>query len=66
MEMSRRLACEQTVFAGTSSGANVAAALREAEMLRDDQTVLTILCDSGMKYLSTPPCMRRVEKAWEE
>jgi cysteine synthase A len=53
MEMSRRLAREEAVFVGTSSGANVVAALREAEQLGGDSTVLTILCDSGMKYLST-------------
>jgi len=53
MEMSRRLAREEAVFVGTSSGANVVAALREAERLGGDRRVLTILCDSGMKYLST-------------
>jgi cysteine synthase A len=53
MEMSRRLAREEAVFVGTSSGANVVAALREAEELGGDRAVLTILCDSGMKYLST-------------
>jgi cysteine synthase A len=53
MKMSRRLAREEAVFVGTSSGANVVAALREAEKLRADQTVLTVLCDSGIKYLST-------------
>ena len=53
MEMSRRLAREEAVFVGTSSGANVVAALREAERLGGDRAVLTILCDSGMKYLST-------------
>ena len=53
MKMSRRLAAEEAVFVGTSAGANVVAALREAESLAEDKTVLTILCDSGMKYLST-------------
>jgi len=52
-EMSRRLAREEGLFAGTSSGANVVAALREAEKLGKDRVVLTIICDSGMKYLST-------------
>jgi cysteine synthase A len=52
-EMSRRLAREEALFAGTSSGANVVAALREAEKLGRDQAVLTIICDSGLKYLST-------------
>jgi cysteine synthase A len=44
--MARRLAREEGVFAGTSSGANVVAALRVA-------TVATILVDNGLKYLST-------------
>jgi cysteine synthase A len=51
--MSRRLAREEALFAGTSSGANVVAALRQAEMLGSGRTVVTILCDSGLKYLST-------------
>jgi len=51
--MSRRLAREEALFVGTSSGANVVAALRQAEALGAGATVVTILCDSGMKYLST-------------
>lgn len=53
MAMSRRLAREEGLFAGTSSGANVVAALRVAERLGPDATVATILCDSGLRYLST-------------
>jgi cysteine synthase A len=53
MQMCRRLAREEAGFAGTSSGANVVAALREAERLGGGRAVLTILCDSGMKHLST-------------
>ncbi len=52
-EMARRLAREEALFAGTSSGANVVAALRLAERLGSDATVVTLLCDSGLKYLST-------------
>ena len=52
-EMARRLAREEAVFAGTSSGANVVAALRVAERLGPDRTVATLACDSGLKYLST-------------
>lgn len=52
-EMSRRLAREEALFAGTSSGANVVAALRVAERLGPGGTVVTLLCDSGLKYLST-------------
>jgi cysteine synthase len=51
--MARRLAREEALFAGTSSGANVVAALRIAERLGPDATVVTILVDSGLKYLST-------------
>jgi cysteine synthase A len=52
-EMTRRLAREEALFAGTSSGANVVAALRVAERLGPGNTVVTLLCDSGLKYLST-------------
>lgn len=51
--MARRLAREEAIFAGTSSGANVVAALRVAERLGRDATVVTIIVDSGLRYLST-------------
>ena len=51
--MSRRLAREEGLFAGASGGANVVAALRIAERLGPGATVVTILCDSGLRYLST-------------
>jgi len=51
--MTRRLAREEALFGGTSSGANVVAALRVAERLGSGATVVTLLCDSGLKYLST-------------
>jgi len=41
------------LFAGTSTGGNVVAALRIAETLAPRATVVTILCDTGMKYLKT-------------
>ncbi len=53
MNMARRLAREEGLFAGASSGANVVAALRVAKRLGPDATVVTILCDSGLRYLST-------------
>ena len=53
MQMARRLAKDEGLFAGTSSGANVVAALGLAERLGPDATVVTILCDSGLRYLST-------------
>jgi cysteine synthase A len=51
--MARRLAREEALFAGTSSGANVIAALQVAERLGPQARVATLMCDSGLKYLST-------------
>jgi cysteine synthase A len=51
--MSRRLACEEGIFAGTSSGANVVAALRVAKQLGPKATIVTLIVDSGVRYLST-------------
>ncbi len=51
--MTRRLAREEALFAGTSSGANVAAALHIAAQLGPDATVVTLMADSGLKYLNT-------------
>jgi cysteine synthase A len=53
MAMAFRLAREEGLFAGTSTGANVIAALRLAEQLGPDATIVTIMCDTGMKYLGT-------------
>jgi cysteine synthase A len=50
--MALRLAREEGLFAGTSTGANVIAALRLAEQLEPDATIVTVMCDTGMKYLS--------------
>jgi cysteine synthase len=50
--MANRLAREEGLFAGTSTGANVIAALRLAEQLGPDATIVTVMCDTGMKYLS--------------
>ncbi len=46
-----RLAREEGLFAGTSTGSNVIAALRLAEQLGPDATIVTVMCDTGMKYL---------------
>ncbi len=51
--MARRLAREEGLFAGTSSGANVVAAIKLAERLGPSATIVTLMCDSGLKYLST-------------
>jgi cysteine synthase len=53
MTMAMRLAREEGLFAGTSTGANVIAALRLAEKLGPDATIVTVMCDTGMKYLGT-------------
>ncbi len=51
--MARRLAREEGIFGGTSSGANVVAALRAAERLGRGRTVATLIVDSGLRYLSS-------------
>jgi len=52
-DMARRLAREEALFAGTSSGANVLAAIRVARQLGPNAQVVTLMVDSGLKYLST-------------
>ena len=51
--MARRLAREEGIFAGASTGANVVAALQVAARLGPTSTVVTIAVDSGLRYLST-------------
>ncbi|MBZ5600617.1 MAG: cysteine synthase family protein [Acidobacteriia bacterium] len=52
-DMARRLAREEALFAGTSSGANVVAAMQVAKKLGPGAKVVTLMVDSGLKYLST-------------
>lgn len=52
-DCARRLAREEGIFAGFSSGANLAAALQLLEGPLPGATVAIIACDSGLKYLST-------------
>ncbi len=52
-ERARRLAREEALFAGTSAGANVVAALQVGRRLGPSATVVTLMADSGLKYLST-------------
>ncbi len=52
-QMALRLAREEGLFCGTSTGANVVAALRLAESRGPDATIVTVMCDTGMKYLRT-------------
>lgn len=51
-QMSRRLAHEEGILAGISAGANVFAARKIAERLGAGKTVVTIICDTGERYLS--------------
>ena len=48
-----RLAREEGIFGGSTTGANVAAALRIASELGPHATVVTVMCDTGLKYLET-------------
>jgi len=52
-DMARRLAREEGLFAGTSSGANVIAAIEVARQLGPGKSVVTLMIDSGLKYLNT-------------
>ena len=51
--MARRIAREEAIFAGTSSGANVIAAIQVAQRLGPGAKVVTLMADSGLKYLNT-------------
>jgi cysteine synthase len=51
-EMARRMARREALFAGTSSGANVLAAMQVAERLGPQAKVVTLMVDSGLKYLN--------------
>jgi cysteine synthase A len=51
-ETARLLASQEGIFAGTSSGLNVYSAIELGKQLGPDHTVVTIACDSGMKYLA--------------
>ena len=58
--MTLRLAREEGLFPGTSTGATVVAAERLAERLGRDATVVTVMCDTGMKYLRTEGTFRQL------
>ncbi len=53
IDATRRLARQESIFAGFSSGANLAAALQLLDGPCEGQNVAIIMCDSGLKYLST-------------
>jgi cysteine synthase len=58
-EMARRLAREEGLFAGTSSGANVLAAIEVGEQLGPNAKVVTLMADSGLKYVNTDVYRRK-------
>lgn len=53
MEYARRLAMREGIFAGTSTGGNVSAAIELGSRLGPDATIVTTMCDAGTKYLTT-------------
>jgi cysteine synthase A len=53
IEATRRLAQEEGIFGGFSAGANVAAGLKLLQGDCSGGTVAVVVCDSGLKYLST-------------
>jgi cysteine synthase A len=55
LEMTRRLAEKEGIFAGISAGANLIGALRLADELGRDAVVVTLAVDSGFKYMTGPP-----------
>ena len=56
LEVARRLAREEGIFCGVSSGTNVFAALQMAKELGEGHRVVTVIPDGGEKYLSTALC----------
>lgn len=54
LSMSKRLACEEGILCGISSGTNVAGVLRLAKVLGEGKTVVTVLPDTAERYFSTP------------
>ena len=55
LEMTRRLASEEGIFAGISTGANVVGAHRLANHLGPEAVVVTLAVDTGFKYMSVAP-----------
>jgi len=56
IDMARRLAREEGIFCGISSGCNVAAALKLARRRPELRSIVTLICDNGLRYLSTELC----------
>ena len=55
VEMTSRLAREDGIFAGISTGANVVGAHRLAERLGPDAVIVTLAVDTGFKYTTVAP-----------
>ena len=55
LEMTRRLALDEGIFAGISTGANVVGAHRLAERLGPDSVIVSLAADTGFKYMSVEP-----------
>jgi cysteine synthase A len=55
LEMTRRLAQEEGIFAGISTGANIVGAHRLAQQLGPDAVIVTLAVDTGFKYMSVAP-----------
>jgi cysteine synthase A len=53
MAIARQLARREALFAGSSTGANLVAALDLGRRLGKDATIVTVMCDTGLKYIST-------------
>jgi cysteine synthase A len=51
IETARKLAKLEGIFGGTTSGANVWAALQRAKIIGSGKRIVTIICDTGLKYL---------------
>ncbi|MEP6571382.1 MAG: cysteine synthase family protein [Gemmatimonadota bacterium] len=64
--MARRLAREEALFAGISSGGNVVAAIEVAKRLGTGATVVTLMVDSGLKYLGSEVYRSRVRNPEEQ
>jgi cysteine synthase A len=56
IQMARRLAREEGIFCGISSGCNVAAAIKVARRYPDIGMIVTVLSDNGLRYFSTELC----------
>lgn len=52
IETARKLAKREGIFGGTTSGANVWAALQRAKIIGSGKRIVTVICDSGLKYLN--------------